>query len=177
MRRRGFAAKAVILASVVLACAVFGASGAVAHKGGASEKAGQRGTLAHKEGSNRPWKGKLSGSSVLTGLSFVQHLKGNESHLGRVTVDDTGTVTPTGATSFNISGSGVTTAANGDKLFLSFTGSGTIDATGNTQGQTTWTITGGTGRFADASGTGSGPFTGSIVTSTLSGSFKGTISY
>jgi hypothetical protein len=104
-------------------------------------------------------------------------LKGNESHLGRVTFDDTGTITPTGPTSFDLSGSAVTTAANGDKLFESFTGSGTVDAMGNTHGQTTWTITGGTGRFAGASGTASGPFTGSTATSTVSGSFKGTISY
>ncbi len=161
--RRRIGSKALVLPCLVAALAMLGASAAI----------------AHKHGTDRPWKGHLCGSSVLnmsTG-GFVQDLKGQESHLGRVSVHQTGTVVPTGPTTFTLSGTGVGTAANGAKLFVSFTGSGTADAAGNSQGHTMITITGGTGRFADASGTATGSFTASTVKSTICTSFKGTISY
>lgn len=168
--RRGFAVKVVAVPCVVLAFAALGASGAVAQTGG----------------TNRPIKGTVSGPSVLdlsTG-SFVQDLKGTESHLGRVTAHQTGTLTPTGPNAFSVSGTGVLTAANGDELFTAFSGSGTADAAGNVQGHTAITITGGTGRFAGASGAETGTFStppgslsGTTLTSTLTNSIKGTISY
>ncbi len=159
--RRGL--KAVILPCLVAALALLGASAAI----------------AKKHGTNRPWKGHLCGSSVLNSSTgaFVQDLRGQETHLGRVTVQQTGTTIPTGPTTFTLSGTGVGTAANGAQLFVSFTGSGTIDAAGHTQGSTAITITGGTGRFTHASGSATGSFTGSAVNSTICTSWKGTISY
>jgi hypothetical protein len=73
--------------------------------------------------------------------------------------------------------------ANGDKLFTTIAGTGTVTSTGS-QSTTVNTITGGTGRFADASGTIT--FTdvgvtvsvvGSIVTSTTTSTAQGQISY
>lgn len=154
---------ALVLPCVVVALAILGASSAGAHKGG----------------TNRPWKGHVSGSSVvnLSTGALTQDLKGQESHLGRVTVHNTGMVMATGPTTFTVTGTGVATAANGAELFTSFTASGTVDAAGNTLGHTVITVTGGTGRFAHASGTATGSFAGSTVKSTITNSFTGTISY
>jgi hypothetical protein len=44
-------------------------------------------------------------------------------------------------------------AANGSKLFASFTGTGTFTSTTSSTSTNTFTITGGTGRFVRAKGT------------------------
>jgi hypothetical protein len=159
-----------VVAGVVFAFAALGASVAVAGAGGTS----------------RPIKGSTSGTSVLdlsTG-AFVQNLTGNESHLGKVTVHNIGAIVLTGPNSFTVTGTGVTTAANGDELFGTFSGSATIDAAGNVSGTTTITLSGGTGRFTSASGVETGSFstppgsiTGNTLTSTISNALAGTISY
>ena len=171
--RRSFAVRATVLAGAVLAFALLGASAALADTGG----------------TNRPFQATLSGSSVadfstLSTGSLVQDLTGNESHLGRVTVHDTGAFTLTGPKSFTFSGTEVVTAANGDQLFEAFSGSGSTDAEGNLTSQAVLTVTGGTGRFADASGeqtvTVHGPdasLSGTTLTRTITESITGTISY
>ena len=168
--RRSFAVRATVLAGAVLAFALLGAPAALADTGG----------------TNRPFQGTLSGSSVadLSTGSLVQDLTGNESHLGRVTVHDTGAFTLTGPKSFTFSGTEVVTAANGDQLFEAFSGSGSTDAEGNLTSQAVLTVTGGTGRFADASGeqtvTVHGPdasLSGTTLTRTITESITGTISY
>lgn len=168
--RPSFAVRATVLAGAVLALALLGASPALADSGG----------------TNRQFKGTVSGPRVfdLSTGSFVADLTGNESHLGRVTQDLTGTVIVTGLNSFTVRGTGIVTAANGSKLFTAFSGSGTIDATGGTAGQSAVTVTGGTGRFAGASGEQTDTFSappGSLNGTTLTGpitdSFTGTISY
>ena len=90
--------------------------------------------------------------------------------------------TVTGNT-FAFTGTATFVAANGDKVFTTIVGTGTVTTTGS-ESTTVDTITGGTGRFAGASGT----FTltnvgvtvstvGSIVTQTLTGTAVGQISY
>jgi hypothetical protein len=170
MHRRGFLRTAVALAGLVLAVALLGPSAAVAKKGG----------------TDRPLKDRESGTTVLdlaTG-AFVSDTTGVASHLGRTSSHIDGVVTITGPDTFTVSGSSVTLAANGDELFGTFIGSGTTDAAGNSAGQVTTTFTGGTGRFANASGSATGPFSqvltsidATTATYATSYSFRGAISY
>ena len=129
--------------------------------------------LAKKGGTDRPWKGKGSGTttfSIATFPSFPGSTDGiaRFSHLGKTSNTSTFTVTFTGPGTFNITGTQTLVAANGDTLTLSFTGAGTITGAFG-PGQTsetmvTWNVTGGMGRFDDASGS----LTGTVVTEVVS---------
>ena len=75
-------------------------------------------------------------------------------------------------------GSSVFTAANGDSLTTDFTGPGTQTATANPDVRSiveVHTITGGTGRFAGATGSFIRKYLLNLVTGVTSGSFSGTI--
>src|SRR5262245_20312143 len=97
-------------------------------------------------GTGRPFKGHAEG--VMTGVSpegaLVVVSTGTATHLGKfkrteyVFVDG-----------FDVSGTIVFTAANGDQLWADFTGGFTSPTTA----EGTYTFDGGTGRFADATGT------------------------
>ena len=80
---------------------------------------------------------------------FFADISGNSSHLGRITGTATETLFAPDYVSFTVEATQV--AANGDKLFLTYQGA-FIDADGDSVG--TFRITGGTGRFAGASGSG-----------------------
>jgi hypothetical protein len=70
------------------------------------------------------------------------------------------------------------TAANGDKIYMDSqapVGSGGTDANGNTVSLLTNTITGGTGRFAHASGTLTGSVTNEATSDAIS--LEGRISF
>ncbi|MEK6250429.1 MAG: hypothetical protein AABM43_00575 [Actinomycetota bacterium] len=85
--------------------------------------------------------------------TFTSAGSGQLSHLGRFTFTNAGTATvPDPAGTFSITSTSTFVAANGDKVFTTDTGTGTLTATGS-EGTLVSTITGGTGRFADASGT------------------------
>ena len=58
------------------------------------------------------------------------------------------------ATSTVTGGMATIIAANGDELFLKFSGSGVLIGPGQFSDKFNYTITGGTGRFEDASGSG-----------------------
>jgi hypothetical protein len=111
--------------------------------------------LAAAHGTDLPLKGTSTGSltaSFATGAatsSFTGHL----SHLGAITGGDVETLTATGPTTFTYTGTDALVAANGDELFSTFSGSGIFTSATTTQSTQVNTITGGTGRFADASGT------------------------
>lgn len=76
-------------------------------------------------------------------------------------------------------------AANGDRLFADFTGSVQVTDPGSTEGTLDFVITGGTGRFEDASGsytTAVSTVTTSVVGTTVTqdhtiANTRGTISY
>jgi hypothetical protein len=95
--------------------------------------------------------------------------QGEATHLGRFTSNDHAVIHADGT----IQAAGVLTAANGDQLFwsyvLSFTSANTVAGT--------FTLTGGTGRFVDASGT--GQFDGVIAPDGIHASvtFDGTIQF
>lgn len=118
----------------------------------------------------RPFRGTAAG--VVTGMvppnGLVIESTGTATHLGRFTREERLFLNPDGS----FSGTIVFTAANGDELWVEFEGAFTSPTTA----VGTYTFTGGTGRFADA--TGEATFTaytpdGVHVTAT----FEGTIRY
>jgi hypothetical protein len=137
--KRGLSRKAVALVSLVLAFAMLSAASASAKPGG----------------TDRPITGKGTGTiSVDPGTgAFTGDVPGNSSHLGEVDVLIAGVGTRTADGTFAGSGTATIVAANGDEL------TGTITVTqealpgGRFITTVEVTITGGTGRFADASGT------------------------
>jgi hypothetical protein len=107
---------------------------------------------------------------------------GHLSHLGAVTGSSNEQFALVGPNGFSFTGKGTTVAANGDRLFTTASGMGTLGPP--VQNTVVNTITGGTGRFADASGkfTTTGVSTsvsivGSIETVTSPITTNGTISY
>ncbi len=130
-----------------------------------------------------PFKGTIQTSEILDFTGFPTAVTssaigtGNATHLGRfsatwvVVIDFT---LPGGAAI----GSGVYTAANGDSLFTDIVGYGTPtenpDVISIVDEQT---ITGGTGRFAGATGSFIRKSLSNLVTGFTDGSFEGTISY
>jgi hypothetical protein len=96
------------------------------------------------------------------------------SHLGRTGFDGTLEVnvllgTQTGIRTF--------TAANGDELYATAAGTAAPVGPGLIGFSATFTFTGGTGRFANASGTAQGNGVANQVTQTTTVSIEGTISY
>jgi hypothetical protein len=148
--------------------------------------------VAKRGGTDRPWKGKGSGTTTfnIATTPFPGSTEGTArlSHLGKTSYSSNFAVTLTGPNTFTIAGMQTLVAANGDMLFLSFTGTGTFTGAFG-PGQTSetmviYTVTGGTGRFDDASGTLTGTVFTDVVSvdgSTATGSHtftaKGRISY
>jgi hypothetical protein len=127
--------------------------------------------FAKPGGTDRPLKGKGTQTvtfSVAT-TPFPATLEGTArvSHLGKSTNTSSFTILVTGPTTFSVAGTATIVAANGDQLFTSFTGAG--ESTGpfsvgqTTETTATHTVTGGTGRFTDASGTFTAIVSGEIV--------------
>jgi hypothetical protein len=129
-------------------------------------------------GEQVPFKGSFAGDVTVAGappiLSVLVEGAGTATHLGRFTVDiphfvDVRTRTAIGTYEF--------TAANGDKVYAAFTGIATPTATpGVLYIEETATITGGTGRFAGATGGFSVERWYDTVAGTSVASFDGTIS-
>jgi hypothetical protein len=97
-------------------------------------------------------------------------------HLGRTTASVEQIVVFTGPTTATASNTGTYTAANGDQLFASWTGTATINGPAITFSGPE-TIAGGTGRFTNASGSTWVEGTASFVTSTGQFTSVGTVSY
>jgi len=126
-----------------------------------------------------PFKGRFEGDVTIAPLTppYVSVLvegTGNATELGRFMLDiphvvNRATMTAVGTYEF--------TAANGDTLFAVFTGIATPTATpGVLYIEETAIITGGTGRFAGATGGFTSERLFDTITGTTSGSFEGTIS-
>jgi hypothetical protein len=130
-------------------------------------------------GERVPFKGRLDGDVTVTPLAppLLQvgvDATGNATHLGRFALDiphvvNLATRSAAGAYEF--------TAANGDKLYADFTGTATPTGTpGVLYIEETATITGGTGRFAGATGSFTTERLYDTAAGTTTGSFEGTIS-
>ncbi len=126
-----------------------------------------------------PFKGSFGGDVTVTPLAppFLQvdvEAAGNATLLGQFALDvphlvNAGNGTAVGTYEF--------TAANGDKVYATFTGQATPTATpGVLYIEETATITGGTGRFAGATGSFTVERLYDTVAGTTTGSFEGTIS-
>ena len=142
--------------------------------------------LGKAKGTDRPSSGKSSSTTTVdlaTGTGSVEG-SGQLSHIGRFTfTNDITSFTLTGGDGFTFTLTAVIVAANGDEIYTTATGTGTLTATGS-EATLVSTITGGTGRFADASGTLTTAITSEIVSavgSTLTTAdteiHKGRISY
>jgi hypothetical protein len=99
---------------------------------------------------------------------------GNATHLGSFTLEVPHVVDPVSRTG---GGTYEFTAANGDKLFATFTGRATQIAPGVLRLDEEARITGGTGRFADAAGSFTCVRIFDMAAGTTTGSFSGTISH
>jgi hypothetical protein len=125
----------------------------------------------------QPFKGRLDGVvTVVPAPPFLEVLieaTGNATHLGRFTLVVPHLVNPATRTG---TGSYEFTAANGDVLFADFTGNATLVAPGVFHVVETATITGGSGRFVDATGSFTCERTFDVIAGTTTGSFDGTIS-
>ena len=124
-----------------------------------------------------PFNGRLDGTVTVTPAPpevqvFIE-ATGNANHLGHFTLEVPHVVDPATRTG---GGTYEFTAANGDKLFASFKGSATQIAPGLLRLDEDATITGGTGRFADASGSFTCVRIFDMAAGTTTGSFSGTIS-
>jgi hypothetical protein len=130
--------RAIITASFVLALAALIPASAAANAGG----------------TDRPVSGTSTSTTVLntaTGTGTSEGI-GQLSHLGAFTFhNDFTSFTVTGPTTFSYTLTTIWVAANGDEIFTTGTATGTL--TNGIESTLLSTITGGTGRFADASGT------------------------
>jgi hypothetical protein len=109
------------------------------------------GSMNATRGSELPFSGDLQATETAAGP--LHHLTGSgeATHLGRFTLSAEFTVVPAPPVS-TASGTATWTSANGDEIFTTLTGEAVITFP-HAAIVETYTITGGTGRFADASGT------------------------
>jgi hypothetical protein len=127
--------------------------------------------VAKQGGTDRPLKGSGSGTTTVNVATtpFPGSTEGTArlSHLGKTSYSSNFAVTLTGPDTFTIAGTQTFVAANGDMLFLSFSGTGTfagVFAPGQTtETRLSYAVTGGTGRFDDASGTLTGTVLGEVT--------------
>lgn len=135
-------------------------------------------------GEDRPFNGRCS--TIVTPISESQlHIAGDchLTHLGAAKADTLQTVMPMGPPMMgmlmlHIVNDTTYRAANGDLLTMKFTGHGHLDlATGHVHYMGVESFTGGTGRFAAASGMASVEGTASVVTNVGQFASKGRISY
>jgi hypothetical protein len=137
--------------------------------------------LASSKGTDRPLRGTSTSATTLdlgtgTGSSVGS---GQISHLGRFTFTNDITSFTLAGNATTISLIGTIVAANGDEVHTTATGTGTLDEVTLVS-----TVVGGTGRFADASGTLTSTTTndtleivGATVTATESEVHEGRVGY
>jgi hypothetical protein len=138
--------------------------------------------LGAANGTDRPLTGTSTSTSTFNLATGAGTTDGTSqlSHFGTTTFHNDFTFTITGDT-ITLTGTDTEVAANGDKLFSTFTITGTV-STGKSTG--VFTVTGGTGRFAGASGTFTTTNTstivstvGTIITTHDTNTVNGRISY
>jgi hypothetical protein len=128
-----------------------------------------------------PFKGCYTTSSNILQPppNLIQQVSGTgiASHLGKSTFEAISYVTVSAQPPFTVSGTRTITAANGDQLFTTFTGTSTPVVNGMNGADLVETITGGTGRFANASGSYTVTARNNFITSSFKACFDGYIKY
>lgn len=111
--------------------------------------------------------------------NLVQHVSGTgiASHLGKSTFNAISNVTVSPTPPFTVTGTRTITAANGDQIFTTFSGTSTPIVNGLNGADLQETITGGTGRFANASGSFISEARNNFFTSSFIVDFNGYIKY
>lgn len=113
-------------------------------------------TGSQANGQGVPFKGTYTTVNTITQPppNVVQSVvgTGEATHLGSSTFVAASYVTVVGNPPFAVHGTKTFTAANGDQFFTTFTGTSMPIAMGVTRANLVETITGGTGRFANATG-------------------------
>lgn len=132
------------------------------------------GVMEARGGSELPFSGTLQATETVApdGLHLLNAV-GQATHLGQFTLTSEFTVTPPPLST--ASGTATWTAANGDKIFTSTAGQAVITFPVAAINET-HTIIGGTGRFADASGSLAVDRSLNLLTLVSSASLTGTIS-
>src|SRR5262245_1910893 len=131
----------------------------------------------------RPFKATLTGNAHpdFTNFPVVTNHEtgeGQATHLGRFLWEDDEVAVFSPDGTLAVEGTFTMTAANGDQIFGEFTRSGFIDEQGNLIIHGNYSFTGGTGRFADVTGTGElDAVGGGGPDFPIQGSFQGTIDY
>lgn len=137
-------------------------------------------------GSDLPFKGVQSGFATTNLVTGQAHLltSGTVSHFGLATGEQHLQLVPTGSGTFASSGTWTLTAANGDRMFGTLTGTARFTDAVHSISVVSYVSTGGTGRFADASVTASAAVEGTrvsvdgvIATSFFKGTIVGRLSY
>jgi hypothetical protein len=141
--------------------------------------------LGAANGTDHPAKGTSTATAIVniaTGTGTVDGT-GQFTHLGKVTFHADFTSFTLAGSTFAFTDTNTFVAANGDKLFVTEAGTGTLTSTG-ADATDVETITGGTGRFAGASGTNTATIhgvivaiVGSTVTQTITFTSEGQICY
>ena len=117
------------------------------------------------------FKATLAGTFAFTSSSTIALSGGGgASHLGHITATGTATISHFGGTVF-----AAITAADGDKLFLTATGTTTWTSQTTAQFSGSYMITGGTGLLSHAKGSGTVQIK-AVLTGSSGGIFAGTIS-
>lgn len=145
------------------------------------ETAGRAAPQASMKEAGVPFKASFE--TVLTAIApppnMVQRVTGTgiASHMGASTFEAISNVTVAFPPPFAVYGTRTITAANGDKIYTSFTGTSTPVVEGKNGADLQETITGGTGRFANASGTITTAARNDFSTSSFRAEMEGTIQY
>ena len=110
------------------------------------------GAVADAGGTDLPFKGSSSGDTTFNLATGEVRLvsTGNVSHFGLVGFEQQGLLVPTGVGTFSSSFSWTLTAANGDRMLGTATGTVTFTDATHSTAVATDTSSSGTGRFADA---------------------------
>jgi hypothetical protein len=131
-----------------------------------------------------PFKGSLAGSFTAVPIDPTNPLllalqldaSGNATHVGNFTYSFPHTVDRSKVPSTGV-GTATFTAANGDTLTAAVNGTAVLIGPGLLQGTENGTITGGTGKFANATGSFTISRQINQITLTTVGSFTGSINY